>query len=478
VSGTLAILGTGSEVGKSLVCTALLRLLRHRGILAAPFKAQNMSNNSAVTFEGGEIGRAQYTQARAAGLEPEVAMNPILVKPESDHHSQLVILGQAAGQLKGNRFFARNQELRELAFAAFDDLKSRFGRVIVEGAGSLAEVNLRDKDFINLGLAQAKGIPVLLLADIDRGGVFAQIVGSLEVLSVEDRSRIKGILINRFRGDRELFADGVRWIEERTGLPVLGLLPYVPHLHLPAEDAVALESLDPPMPPSGPSIAVLQFPRISNFTDFEPLGRVAGLKLHFLRYPRDLSPYSMVILPGSKSVLADLAWARELGWDEKILAYHGQGGVLLGVCGGFQMLGQDILDPQAIESEQEEGYGLGLVPILTRFEKPKTLKRRKATVAGVEVEGYEIHQGQSLFLERQRPWLSTEDGPEGWRDGQIWGTYLHGLFDHPRFLSLFLQESIGFHWSPNPGADPIDHLAKALEPHLDMVRIIEILEGD
>lgn len=480
MSGALAILGTGSDVGKSLVCSALLRLFRQRGLSVAPFKAQNMSNNSGVTLEGLEIGRAQYVQALAAGLEPEVLMNPVLIKPEGDSQSQVVLRGKADGRLSGADFFARSAELRQAALEDFAQLKAKYGALLIEGAGSLAEVNLRARDYINLGLAQEVRAPVVLLADIDRGGVFAQVVGSLEVISPEDRALVKGILINRFRGSRELFQDGIDWIEQRTGLPVLGLLPHLDDPGLPSEDAQALErQLDPPTP-QGLAVAVLRLPRISNFTDFEPLARVPGLELHFLSKLRSLEAYSLVILPGSKASLADLEWLRQSGWARALETYRKQGGQVLGICGGFQMLGQDLSDPEGNEGPPgSQAQGLGWIPMDTQFTGSKQLVRTQGQGPDqTPFEGYEIHQGQSRFSAPQKPWLQLDQGAEGWSEPGLWGTYQHGLFDSAPFLAAFLKQAVGLDWAPETQADPFDRLAAAFEPHLDLDALAALLELD
>ncbi|OGG95302.1 MAG: cobyric acid synthase CobQ [Candidatus Lambdaproteobacteria bacterium RIFOXYD2_FULL_50_16] len=461
---SLAILGTGSDVGKSLVTALILRLLKDRGIQAAPFKAQNMSNNSAVTSEGLEIGRAQWMQATAAGLLPEVLMNPVLVKPQADHSSQLVVMGRPVGQLVRERYFERAEELKAQAYSAFRTLREKYPNIVVEGAGSLAEVNLRHRDYINLGLAREFNIPVILVADIDRGGVFAQIVGSLEIISPEDRALIKGILINRFRGSALLFQDGIDWIEKRTGLPVLGLLPYRKDLKLPAEDAVVLDQLVEPHRPTGPAIAVIAYPRISNFTDFDPLQNIPGIELHYLRKPRNLSDYSLVVLPGSKAVVADLDWLRGEGWLEEIESYRRDGGKILGVCGGFQMMGQRIEDPLGVESDQPFAQGLGLIPMVTVFSAHKVLKQKGPA--------YEIHQGQSHFLSDHQPWLG-----DGWRGDEGWGSYQHGLFEDQIFLAQFLKQALGLDLELPAQSDPYQNLAEALGPHLDLDRLIQIMEA-
>jgi len=478
VNQGVAILGTGSDVGKSAVCSAILRILNDRGIVAAPYKAQNMSNNSAVTSAGFEIGRAQYTQALAARLEPTALMNPVLIKPQGDQSSQLVVMGQPDGTLQGAQFFKRYAYLSKVAWAAYDQLKLEYGCVVAEGAGSLAEVNLRDRDFANLGLAQEKKLPVILVADIDRGGVFAQIVGSLEVISPEDRALVKGIVINRFRGNPTLFESGVQWIEERTDLPVLGVLPFVEGLRLPAEDSYGLGMQTRTGVPKGPAVAVIQFPHISNFTDIEPFFQVPGLETHFLTVPQSLEDYQLVILPGSKSVISDLEWLRKTGWVSQIDAFRTSGGSLLGICGGYQMLGQQINDPLEVESELTVGLGLGILPMTTEMRAKKNLSRQTVDWHGQTAEGYEIHHGESRLDEYATTWLETEYGPEGCIGERVWGSYFHGLFDQPEFLAKFLYESMYFFWTPEIQEDPFDHFVAAVKPFLDVERLLQIMEVD
>ncbi len=480
----IALLGTGSDVGKSLLATALLRILRQEGFAVAPFKAQNMSNNSHVTAQGLEMGRAQAVQARAAGLEPEANMNPILLKPSGEQTSQIILQGKVVGQLKAGDFLTHRHPFLKIALEAYHDLARRFELIVIEGAGSLAEVNLRQRDIANLGLARELKAPVVMIADIDRGGVFAQIVGSLEVLEAADRALIKGILINRFRGDIALFKEGKRWLEERTGLPILGIIPYFSDLRIPAEDAVTLDRLTDPPPPKGEkrAIAVLRLPRISNFTDFDPLFNLPGVECHYLSRPRSLTPYDLLILPGSKATLADLAWLKKQGWAELILEFQAQKKPIFGICGGLQMLGQEILDPEGLESTLHSAQGLGLLPLTTTLLPHKTLRqvRAKDLASQSLLWGYEIHQGQSRCLRPLAPLFAVGSGAEGFVDaqGQVMGSYLHGLFESAEFLQALLRRLWGGTVDLGaPYPDPYDQLADQVRPHLDLKAFKRVLQA-
>jgi adenosylcobyric acid synthase len=486
----LAVFGTQSDVGKSTLVAALCRLLQRAGRDVAPFKAQNMSNNSAVAPGGGEIGRAQYLQALAARITPTVDHNPILLKPASDNCSQIVVQGVARGNTDAAAYFRSDNPLRAVAAQSLDRLLARHQVVVIEGAGSCAEVNLRDRDFVNFETAHRANARVLLVADIDRGGVFAQVLGTLAVLSPQDRRRVVGVVVNKFRGDRRLFDDGVRYLEHHTGLPVLGVVPYLYGLNLDAEDALPVErQLDPPhLSATATGVAVIRLPHISNFTDFDPLASVPGLGLHYLARPRDLSAYACVILPGSKSVLADRQWLADVGWEPRILDYHRRGGRLFGVCGGFQMLGEHLLDPHATESPLREALGLGLVPASTVLQREKTVRRVRGTtvVEGARVEGYEIHLGATDCAGPPLFWLEADAGAgERWADGvrdegrRIWGTYLHGALDTSSFLAVFL-EWLAPHavWAlPSPRAEvleaELDRWADHVAGHLDWPTIAD-----
>ncbi len=497
----LAVLGTGSDVGKSVVATALCRIFSDRGLDVCPFKAQNMSNNSHVTIEGLEMGRAQIVQAQAARKEPLVDMNPVLLKPSSDTGAQVVVHGKSVGNAQASDYFHDTDALFEKAKQSLARLRERHQLVILEGAGSCAEVNLRPRDFVNFRMAEACDAPVVLVADIDRGGVFAQIVGTLDVIPESDRKRVVGFIINRFRGDARLFEDGIQWLENRTGLPVLGLVPYFYHIDIDSEDGLPLDvSIDPAekLLPDQINIAVIRLPHISNFTDFNPLAREPGVRLDYLARPRSLSGYDLFVLPGSKNVRADMGWLVETGWKREILKNHGQGRPILGVCGGYQMLGKTIRDPLGVEGEPGETRGLGFLEMETVLHKEKILTRTQGTMRdfGESVDGYEIHMGVSQGRATEVPVLDVAsrnaqpvkdtDGAMS-QDGRVWGTYLHGLFDAPGFRRAYLAslrpDLAGFLADDNPEhtADfrdsQYDLLAKHFMDHLDMDRLVEIVKG-
>jgi len=440
----LAVFGTASDVGKSLLCAAFGRLLADADRRVAPFKAQNMSNNAFVTRDGGEIGRAQYVQAVACRVEPSVHHNPVLLKPSADDLSQVVVHGRVVRQSRATEYFRDTAALRTAAYSSFDRLAASHEVVLLEGAGSCAEVNLRAREFVNFPAAHHARAHVVLVADIDRGGVFAQVVGSLEVMPPEDRARVRGVVVNKFRGDLRLFDDGVAYLEARTGVPVLGVVPYLYGLDLDAEDAVPVATVvDPPAGTDAERVrvGVLKLPHISNFTDFDALARVGGLAVHYLYRARDLSDYAAIIVPGSKSVVSDLEWLRATGVAERLLEYHAKGGRVLGVCGGFQMLGRSIVDPHGVESSVPRTEGLGLVPARTVFLPEKIVRQISGVLQreGIAVEGYEIHCGRTE-IEFGEPLLRLADGTgDGVRQDALWGTYAHGLFDHAAFREHFLR---------------------------------------
>ncbi len=444
----IAVFGTASDVGKSVLTAAICRLLSDAGLSVAPYKAQNMSNNSYVAADGGEMGRAQYLQAVAARCEPSVHHNPVLLKPSADDSSQVIVHGQAVRQTRAREYFRDNQSLREAAFASLARLSASHDVVVLEGAGSCAEVNLRAHEFVNFPAAHAARARVILVADIDKGGVFAQVVGSLEVMPSEDRARVCGVIINKFRGDRSLFDDGVAYLEQRTGLPVLGVVPFLYGFDLDSEDAVPLDRPTDPWPGADAGklkLAVLCLPHLSNFTDFDALAQTPSVAVHYIYRPRDLSEYSAVILPGTKSVAHDLEWLRRTGLADRVLDYHARGGRVVGICGGLQLMGRRIDDPEHLESNLASIQGLGLVDAVTRLCVPKVVRRVAGRLldADTPVAGYEIHLGRTEFA-RRKPLLNIEvDGgraPDGFRDDarRLWGTYLHGLFDEPQARHAFL----------------------------------------
>lgn len=446
----IAVLGTGSDVGKSIVTTALCRILANRGLNVAPFKAQNMSNNSGVTPEGLEMGRAQIVQAEAARIAPHVDMNPVLLKPVSDVGSQVVLNGEVWRDASAKSYYRRNKQLFSECCSALERLRRKYEVVVMEGAGSCAEVNLMQNDIVNLRMAAHAAAPVILVADIDRGGVFAQVVGTLECLSAEQQAQIKGVVINRFRGDIDLFKDGVKWIEQRTARPVFGVLPWFDHFSIEAEDAVVIQKPRPYMPACDglPALAVIKLPHISNFTDFEPLAQLDTLQLAYLEKRQSLDGFKAVILPGTKSTCSDLDWLHRTGWTEALQQYARSGGYILGICGGYQMLGSVVHDPDGIEGKAGTTQGLGLLPVETVLKAPKTTTVTDFSWEGIRGRGYEIHMGCSrsnnvagLFSVERRNGQPCDD-QDGCSDasGRILGTYMHGLFDTPQITSRWIEK--------------------------------------
>lgn len=475
----LMIQGCGSNVGKSVLVAGLCRAAARRGLKVAPFKPQNMSNNAAVTIDGGEIGRAQALQALACGLEPHTDMNPVLLKPESDVGAQVVVQGRRLTTVKARDYAALKPTLLGAVLESFARLRTAHDLVIVEGAGSPAEVNLRAGDIANMGFAQAADVPVVLAGDIDRGGVIAQIVGTQAVLDPADAAQVAGFLINKFRGDPQLFDDGYRLIEARTGWRGFGVLPWFADAgHLPAEDALDLRS--------GPGggrlkVACLALSRIANFDDLDPLKLEPAVSLTMVRagqvVPGDTD---LLILPGSKSTRGDLAFLRAQGWDVDILAHVRRGGHVLGICGGYQMLGHVVRDPDGIEGAPGETAGLGLLDVETLMTPDKRLTRTRAVHAptGAAMEGYEIHIGQTNGPDRARPFAFVEGQPEGAMsaDGRIMGSYLHGMFSGDAFRSAFLN-GFGAASTLSYGAGVeavLNRLADHLEAHLDVTGLLQL----
>ncbi|MEZ4524298.1 MAG: cobyric acid synthase [Desulfobacterales bacterium] len=449
----IAVFGTGSDVGKSIIVTAMCRFFLNRGIRTAPFKAQNMSNNSGVTPEGLEMGRAQIVQAEACRIPPHTDMNPILLKPTTDVGCQVVVQGQAVENSTALNYHGKKEKLFSTACESLDRLRSRYDLLVMEGAGSCAEVNLMAHDIVNFRMAEYADAPVILVADIHRGGVFAQLVGTLECLEPKHRDRIAGFVINRFRGDIRLFQDGVKWIEQKTGKRVFGVIPWYRHIRIEAEDSVVIESR-PVISPEKivrPSIAVIRIPHISNFTDFDPLSAIRGLDLFFLEKVQNISAFAAVILPGSKNTRFDLEWLKQSGWAEKLRDYAAKGGHILGICGGYQIMGNYVHDPQGLEGPRGSGKGLGLLPVETTLQAPKTTSCSRFLWKGVEGTGYEIHMGQTLrtggealFAVLEQNGMVPQNREDGCaaEDGRMMGTYMHGLFDMPGITRLWL-ESIG-----------------------------------
>lgn len=478
--------GTGSDVGKSLVVAGLARAFTLRGLTVRPFKPQNMSNNAAVTSDGGEIGRAQALQARACRVAPSIHMNPVLLKPQSDIGAQVVVQGHVVGNAKARDYQTLKPTLLRSVLESFAVLKGEADLVLVEGAGSASEINLRANDIANMGFARAADVPVVLIGDIDRGGVIAQIVGTKAVIDVEDAAMLQGFLVNKFRGDPALFDQGMKDIERRTGLPALGLVPhFADAAKLPAEDAMALAShLNRAGPATGKiTIAVPILPRISNFDDLDPLKLEPNVDLIFVSRGQPLPRHAhAIILPGSKATLADMADLRNEGWDIDIAAHVRSGGSVLGLCGGYQMLGRTISDPDGLEGKPGQQAGLGLLDIETRMANHKTLEiiHGQSCDGGAPFTGYEMHMGVTDGPDRARPLLRYADGRlEGAvsSTGRVAGCYIHGLFNAEGFRSSWLRDL---------GAPPsdlafeatidatLDALAAHLEKHADLDRLLSL----
>jgi len=475
------IQGTTSDAGKSTLVAGLCRVLARRGVRVAPFKPQNMALNSAVTVDGGEIGRAQAVQAQACGLEPHTDMNPVLLKPNTDTGAQVIIHGRALASMDARAYHAYKPAAMQAVLESYQRLRAHYDVIIVEGAGSPAEINLRDKDIANMGFAEAVDCPVLLIADIDRGGVFAHLVGTLALLSESEQERVAGFVINRFRGDVGLLMPGIEWLEARTGKPVLGILPYLHGLHLEAEDALARA-------PTGTGnslrVRVPALPRISNHTDFDPLRLHPQVDFRYLGPGESMTGADLVILPGSKSVRADLAWLRANGWEEALQRHLRYGGKLLGICGGLQMLGKTIHDPLGLEGEPGSSAGLQWLDLTTSLDAEKKLRRVSGVLAldQAPVTGYEIHHGVTQGPALKRPLVNLPERTDGAisDDGQIAGSYLHGLFDAPAACAALLRwagltEVMPFDY-PALREQGIERLADAVEQHLDMRRIDALLQ--
>lgn len=442
----LMIQGTSSAVGKSVLATAFCRLFARAGYRVAPFKSQNMALNSSVTVDGGEIGRAQAAQAEAAGIEPTVDMNPILLKPESDHRSQVVVRGRAVASATFREYARMKPDLLGVVAESLQRLRREYDVVIIEGAGSPAEINLRDGEIVNMRIARLADARVLLAGDIDRGGVFAAFVGTLELLPAEDRARVAGFVVNKFRGDATLLTSGFHELTARTGVPVLGVVPYIAEPLVPAEDSLNLEDLERVSGPAILELAVARLPRIANFDDVEPLVREPGVRVRFARGPEELRNADLIVLPGSKNTAEDLAWLRAAGLADEITRAAVAGRPVVGICGGYQMLGLAIHDPDHVESPAAVTPGLGLLPVVTRLERDKTTVRVRGRVrgesgpfagaAGTEIRAYEIHVGRTEVAAGRQPFQvvtrggASVDQSEGALNdgGNVVGTYLHGLF--------------------------------------------------
>jgi adenosylcobyric acid synthase len=476
----LMIQGTGSHAGKSTLVAGLARVLVRRGMKVAPFKPQNMSNNAAVAVEGGEIGRAQAVQARAARMTPSVHMNPVLLKPETDSGSQIIVQGKRWGTLRARNYLDKKAALLPAVLDSFARLAREADIVLVEGAGSPAEINLRAGDIANMGFAAAADVPVVLAGDIDRGGVIASLAGTHLVLEPDERARIRGFVINKFRGDVGLFDQGLDAVTRWTNWPSLGVVPWLPRAAwLPAEDTVDLGRVH--RSAASRVIAVPLLARIANFDDLDPLGMEAGVKLVFVR-PGEAIPANadVVILPGSKSTIGDLAFLRAQGWDIDIKAHVRRGGHVLGLCGGYQMLGQTIADPEGIEGPAATVQGLGLLDISTVMSADKSTRLVKGIhcATGTPIEGYEIHLGRSEGADCARPMVTIDGRPDGASkaDGRVQGTYVHGLFTGDAFrkawlANLGIASSLAYSFEIESA---LDALADHLEAHLDIEAMLAI----
>jgi adenosylcobyric acid synthase len=466
----LMIAGTTSDAGKTTLVTGLCRWLARRGVRVAPYKAQNMSNNSMVCADGAEIGRAQWIQAIAAGVEPQAAMNPVLLKPGSDRRSHVVLMGRPWGDLDARDFTTRRTELAKAAFAAYEDLAGRYDVVVCEGAGSPAEINLRQSDYVNLGLARYIDAPVLVVGDIDRGGVFASMFGTLALLDADDQRLISGYVVNKFRGELSLLSPGLEMLRGVTGRPVLGVLPWLRDLWLDSEDALDIPGRRATSS-GGLSIAVVRFPRISNFTDLDALAAEPSTTVFFTADPADVRDADLVVLPGSRATMADLAWLRSTGLATAVTDRVARGGAVLGICGGYQMLGGAIDDPDGVEGGGSV-RGLGVLPVATRFAVEKTLGRPAPTA-------YEIHHGIVT------PTAAVQDFDGGCRAGSIWGTIWHGLLDDDTARHEFLTEIAAAVGKPGPDGGTsfralrearLDRLADAVDAHLDTEALLALIE--
>ncbi|WP_141582631.1 cobyric acid synthase [Actinomadura sp. WMMA1423] len=476
----LLVAGTTSDAGKSVVTAGLCRWLARQGVKVAPFKAQNMSLNSMVTSDGAEIGRAQYMQAQAAGVEPAALMNPVLLKPGSDRRSQVVVLGRPVAEVDALQYGAHKERLKGVVLESLDELRAKYDVVVCEGAGSPAEINLRGGDIVNMGLARAANLPVVVVGDIDRGGVFASLYGTVALLEPADQALIAGFVINKFRGAEELLAPGLEQLAMLTGRPTLGVLPWKLGLYLDSEDTLAL---DAPRPDAkGPygkqtlRIAVVRFPRISNFTDMDALACEPGVVVRYAASAGDLAEADLVVLPGTRATVSDLAWLRERGMADEVRRRAEEGRPVLGICGGYQMLAEEIVDD--VESKRGRTRGLGLLPASVEFQKEKTLGRPTGSAYGEPVHAYEIHHG--IVTAQGEPFL------DGCRKGAVWGTTWHGAMENDGFRRAFLADVARtaereFVPAPDVSFDALreatlDALGDLVEEHMDTDALWRVIE--
>ncbi|MDP1419455.1 cobyric acid synthase [Peribacillus simplex] len=495
---SIMIQGTSSDVGKSLICTAFCRVFSNKGLRVVPFKSQNMALNSYVTLDGGEIGRAQGVQAEAARITATTDMNPILLKPKQDMVSEVIVHGKHFLDMNAKTYRSQFvQEAMPIIRKSVEKLQDEYEIIVLEGAGSPAEINLKDRDIANMRMAKLTDAAVILVADIDRGGVFASIIGTLALLDQDERDSVKGIIINKFRGMRELLDDGIEWVEKETGIPVLGVLPYL-DVNIEAEDSLALSSLRFKKPKKAEfpiDVAVLRFPRISNFTDVDPFFDEPGVGVRLVSSVHELGNPDLLILPGTKNTMEDLEWLNRMGLDRAINELRKQGTLIFGICGGFQMLGTKLFDPDAVEGDGENAEGLSLLPVETVFQaEKKTVQMEGVLSAGImegqmNLNGFEIHLGRTTLKSQVRPFLLLKDGREDGaisNDNKVMGTYLHGIF-HNRLFTRLLVNQI----RRNKGLDEVKEnvqsdserreeaynlLASHLEENIDMDTIYQWLQ--
>jgi adenosylcobyric acid synthase len=498
---TLMIQGTASSVGKSILVTALCRIFRQDGLSVAPFKAQNMALNSFVTREGGEMGRAQVVQAEAAGIEPSVDMNPVLLKPEANARSQVIVRGKVAKTLSADRYYRYAPYLLKVVEDSLNRLRSAYDIVVIEGAGSPAEINLKAREIVNMRVARMARAPVLLVGDIDRGGVFASLVGTLELLEEDEGNYIKGFIINKFRGDLRLLQPGLKLLEQRTAKPVLGVVPYFRGIAIAQEDSVYLEEGVESLPSADLDIAIIHFPHISNYDDFDPLEE-EGCRVRYVASSSELGTPDFIILPGTKSTVSDLYYLWRSGLAEKILQQARNGTPVVGICGGYQMLGRSLHDPDGVESAEGSALGLGLLDVVTTFAPEKATTQVKARVVadrgllegmkGQELMGYEIHMGQTRcdgdmsafhICETPQGRVDYSDGMLN-AQGTVLGTYMHGLFHNPDFRQTLLNSLRRDHGLPERRGNTVvakekqyDKLAELVRHSLDIAAIYKIVEG-
>ncbi len=498
LSKTLMVVGTMSSVGKSFLVTGLCRIFAKKGVKVAPFKAQNMSNNAAVCKNGGEIARAQYLQALACKTEPLVEMNPVLLKPEKDSRSQIVVLGKVWNSLEAKNYYQKKQELWNVVRDSLDFLRKRYDLIIIEGAGSPVELNLKQNDIVNMAVAKYVNAPTLLVGDIDRGGIFAQLLGTYWLLEEDERKLVKGFVVNKFRGDIELFKDGITILENRSKVPVLGVIPYLKDLLLPEEDGAIIDEIakNSEFKKDQIDICVIAYPHISNFDDFDALKMESGVKVRFIRSIENFKNPDVVVLPGTKSTILDLLWMRQTGFDKLVLDYASSGGKVVGICGGYQMLGKKIYDELHTESDIDQVDGLGLLDTVTHFKKQKSTFQIKAKVLNSELElkveeiliGYEIHSGITevlngsyLFqiIQRNLEPVFILDGTMN-QKGNVWGTYIHGIFNNDAFRRNWLK-TLGWKHSSEIEYEKtiensIEKLADVIQKSIDMDKLIKMIQ--